>query len=678
MSLCSLSARIVRAGAAACMAATTVPGSAAAEPAVALPAIRNRTETARLPYALAGVNVAGAEFGAIPGGLGREYAYPSDAILDYFLDAGVTALRIPFRWERLQPVLGGPLDPVNATEMDRVVHRVTARGAHVILDMHNYGRRVVEGVQTVIAESGSTLTAAHLADGWSRIAARYRGNPQVVFGLMNEPHDQDGATWVATQNEAVAAIRKAGADNLTLVTGIAYSGAHSWERSGNARALLAARDPAGNSAVEAHQYFDANNAGYYEDRGGSSASCTPGSGASRLRPFTDWLKATGHKGFIGEFGAPGDPGCLAELRAFYGHLAENADVYLGATGWAAFPQSDYVLNLAPPPDRLDVDTPIFTELRRALLGRTKPLAAVIDVSKAGTAGASFSGGRIFGVGGHPGYRYTIARGALPPGLDLDPETGQIGTATLGAPGTYRFLPRVTDDTGATALGAERTIRVAPAPEGRFDTPTLRHFGYVNRATSAHSFAGQNRYALVAVFGRDLDKVVGVTCGGRAMTRLTESFEPQVAGAAIYGLADPPVGSQEVVVSLGEYKLVSMVVQGVTGIDPRRPVAATGKAAGPDADPVLALSASPGTEIWQAFNARDPVAAQAPSGETVVADADPPDGNLGQIRVTRRAAGPEPMAGETRLAAPTPWRAAAVALRHAPPTAGQPGDAGSMR
>ncbi|UYW26643.1 cellulase family glycosylhydrolase [Methylorubrum extorquens] len=673
-----LAARVV-AGSAAWMLAATVPGVTAAERLVPPSAAQSDPGAAQPPYVLAGVNVAGAEFGSIPGKLGREYAYPSDAIIGYFLDAGVTALRIPFRWERIQPALDGPLDPANAAEMDRVVRRATSRGASVILDMHNYGRRVVDGVQTVIAESGGTVSAAHLADGWSRIAARYRDNPRVVFGLMNEPHDQDGATWVATQNAVVAAIRGIGANNLALVTGTAYSGAHSWDRSGNARALLATIDPAGNSAVEAHQYFDANNSGYYEDRDGSSASCTPGSGARRLRPFTDWLRATRRKGFIGEFGAPGNARCLAELRAFYGHLAENADVYIGATGWAAFPHSDYVLNLAPPSDRLDVDTPIFTELRRSLLGRTKPLAAVIDLPAGGDAGASFPGGQIFGVGGSPGYRYDIAQGTLPPGLDLDAATGRIGTATLGAPGTYRFVPRVTDDTGTTALGEEWTIRVAAAPEGRFDTPTIRHFGYTNRAVSAHSFAGENRYALVAVFGRDLDKVVGVTCGGRPMTRLAESFEPQVAGAAIYGLADPPAGSQDIVVSLGgAYKLVSTVVQGVTGIDPRRPVAAVGTAAGIDTRPALALPAPPDTEIWQALNARDPVAVEAVSEETVIADVDPPDANLGQIRVTRRAAASVPQAGGTRLAALIHWRAAAVALRHAKLTNPHPSGTGLMR
>ena len=633
----------------------------------AIPAAATGAEIGPPAYALAGVSVAGAEFGDVPGALGRDYAYPSDAILDYFLEAGAATLRIPFRWERVQPTVSGPLARADMAEMDRVVARVTDRGGTVILDMHNYGRRVIDGAQRVIAESGDAVTAGHLADGWGRLAAHYAGNPRVVFGVMNEPHDQDGPTWVATQNLAVAAIRAAGANTLVLVTGTAYSGAHSWVRSGNAEALLAAVDPADHSAIEAHQYLDANNSGYYEDRGGSSASCVPGAGESRLRVFTDWLRATGRKGFLGEFGAPGDAQCLAELRALYAHLARNADVYLGATGWAAFPQSEYVLNLAPPPNRFDVDTPIFTTLRRRLLGRTKPLGLVADIPGQGVAGSSFSSGRIFGIGGRPGYVYDLARGALPPGLALDPATGLIPAATLdGAPGTYRFVPRVTDAAGDATLGPERTISVTAAPEGRFDPQTVTHYGYTNRAVANHSFGGRDRYALVAVFGRDLDAVRGVTCGGRPMLKLARSFEPDVAGAAIYGLADPPTGAQEIVVDLGSsYKLVSTVVQGVGGVDPREPVAAAGTADGIGGHPRVDFAAPSGTEIWQAFNARDAVATPPLAHEVVVADADPPDANLGRIRVSRRIAGAH-IAPSSGAGPPTPWRAAAVALRRAPP------------
>ena len=59
--------------------------------------------------------------------------------------------------------------------------------------------------------------------------------------------------------------------------------------------------------------------------------------------------------------------------------ADFADLYVGAAGWAAFGQSDYVLNLDPPPGRPEADTPLFTLLRRDLLGQTKPLGILADL-----------------------------------------------------------------------------------------------------------------------------------------------------------------------------------------------------------------------------------------------------------------------------------------------------------
>ena len=70
---------------------------------------------------LRGVNVAGAEF-ATPvdealhefsnvnrGTYGRDYVYPSQATLVFLASRGMTYIRLPVRWERLQPTLHAPL-----------------------------------------------------------------------------------------------------------------------------------------------------------------------------------------------------------------------------------------------------------------------------------------------------------------------------------------------------------------------------------------------------------------------------------------------------------------------------------------------------------------------------------------------------------------------------------------
>jgi endoglucanase len=60
-----------------------------------------------------GVSLCGAEFGAEkadfsnenPGVFGRDYTYNSERTTAYFCDHDLRLLRLPFRWERLQPRL---------------------------------------------------------------------------------------------------------------------------------------------------------------------------------------------------------------------------------------------------------------------------------------------------------------------------------------------------------------------------------------------------------------------------------------------------------------------------------------------------------------------------------------------------------------------------------------------
>src|SRR5690606_5282286 len=54
---------------------------------------------------LTGVNIAGAEFNAkrLPGVIFKDYTYPKDSELAYIAAQGANVIRLPFRWERLQP-----------------------------------------------------------------------------------------------------------------------------------------------------------------------------------------------------------------------------------------------------------------------------------------------------------------------------------------------------------------------------------------------------------------------------------------------------------------------------------------------------------------------------------------------------------------------------------------------
>ncbi|HSI42269.1 MAG TPA: glycoside hydrolase family 5 protein [Xanthobacteraceae bacterium] len=310
-----------------------VPAATLAAGLAPAPAAAATAEAATAFYR--GVNVSGAEFGKPPGRVNHDYVYPNDANIDYYRERGFNLLRIPFLWERVQHDPMGPLDlhgdgSGDMDQLDALVTRITSRRMVCVLDVHNYGYRQVNGVKTRIGSDA--LPAEAFNDLWVKLADRYKGNALVWFGLMNEPYDFPAAQWAALAQGCTYAIRARGARNLILVPGTKWSGAHSWNSSGNAEAFDGFKDLANNFAFEAHQYLDG-------DSSGTKGTCTPGAGSTRLLSFTAWLKAKpGRRGFLGEFGV-GDPNllgqeqCAIELPAMLEVISKNKSVWLGWAAW---------------------------------------------------------------------------------------------------------------------------------------------------------------------------------------------------------------------------------------------------------------------------------------------------------------------------------------------------------
>src|SRR5262245_33290259 len=171
------------------------------------------------PQLLAGVNIAGLEFTSskLPGKLHTDYPAPDPAEIDYYHARGASTLRLPFLWERLQPTLGGALDSPYLALIDAVVDQAQSLGMTVVLDAHQYGRRRVDGTPVIIGATPA-VTSAHFASFWRQLAVRYRNKP-VIYNLTNEPHDQEKELLVSVQNEAIAAIRNAGATQLVPASG---------------------------------------------------------------------------------------------------------------------------------------------------------------------------------------------------------------------------------------------------------------------------------------------------------------------------------------------------------------------------------------------------------------------------------------------------------------------------
>lgn len=224
-----------------------------------------------------GINVAGAEF-AFPdvattsrwsnevlGLYDREWHYSGAATFDYLASRGMTTVRLPFRWERIQPELGAPLDSAELGRLTRAVEQAEASGLDVILDVHNYGGYyLADGLSGVRHGIGTKpVTIARFANLWDRLSRHFAGHRGVLaYGLMNEPVDMAGGaqTWETASQAAVDAIRGNGDTTLVMVPGYAWSGVQRWPQQ-HPTAWI--RDPADRHRYEAHQYFDRTNASTY-------------------------------------------------------------------------------------------------------------------------------------------------------------------------------------------------------------------------------------------------------------------------------------------------------------------------------------------------------------------------------------------------------------------------------
>ncbi|MFA5951573.1 MAG: glycoside hydrolase family 5 protein [Hyphomicrobium sp.] len=301
---------------------------------------------AGLPAALryTGINLAGGEFGALPGVYGREYLFPSVDNARYYARLGFNLVRLPFKWERLQPELGGEFERGDRDRLVELVQSLTAQDLYVVIDPHNYAKRRLAddkwGTENLIGSR--EVPSAAFAGFWGRLAGLFAGNGRVFLGLMNEPAGIGAEAWLEIANEAIAAIREAGARNLILVPGVAYTGAHSWLASGNAK-MAGVRDPQGHFVFELHQYFDRDSSGTRDEAVSSTI------GSERIRGFQAWAKTNGFKAFLGEFNGGRNATGLAALDDICREMASHPDVWIGWAAWAGGPRwpPDDMFNLEP-------------------------------------------------------------------------------------------------------------------------------------------------------------------------------------------------------------------------------------------------------------------------------------------------------------------------------------------
>ncbi|WP_263258693.1 glycoside hydrolase family 5 protein [Pseudomonas oryzihabitans] len=287
---------------------------------------------------LVGLNLSGAGFAGqvLPGVNGTHYIFPVEAYFKQWSGKGIKLIRFPVIWERLQPVLGGPLDPTYAALVDQTFANAQKYGMRIILDLHNYTfyRGSVIGSAAVPYDRYQEIM--------TRIAQRWSSQPSLyAYDIMNEPHDSM-AQWPIAAQYGINGVRAVDKTKPIMIEGNGWSEATRWPWWNDS--LLALKDPSDNLIFQAHSYFDESAGGNYT--GIDVGKLGPDYGVERVRPFVEWLKKNKKRGMIGEFGVPdNDPRWLPLMDRMLAYLKQNC---IPSTYWAAGPGwGNYFLSVEP-------------------------------------------------------------------------------------------------------------------------------------------------------------------------------------------------------------------------------------------------------------------------------------------------------------------------------------------
>lgn len=93
--------------------------------------------------------------------------------------------------------------------------------------------------------------------------------------------------------------------------------------------------------MDVHKYLDSDNSGTHTE-------CVKDNIDNAFKPLADWLRTNKRLAILSETGGGNTASCQKYLCSELQYLNQNADVYIGYTGWAAGGfASTYELNETP-------------------------------------------------------------------------------------------------------------------------------------------------------------------------------------------------------------------------------------------------------------------------------------------------------------------------------------------
>lgn len=200
---------------------------------------------------------------ASPGTYGTDYTYPSATSFAYLAGQGIDTVLLAFRWERLQPTLGGAFDATESTRLQTCVSAAISAGLDVVLQPFAKGSYYLNNAGTgERKEIGSaSCTEAHYQNLWGRISDLYKATAGVVaYAIMNEPNIHAPDAWESISQNLVDYLRDTKTDTKQLWVPMSARGQFSAIGHLHPTAWIV---DGGDILYEGHHYYDVDQSGGY-------------------------------------------------------------------------------------------------------------------------------------------------------------------------------------------------------------------------------------------------------------------------------------------------------------------------------------------------------------------------------------------------------------------------------